>query len=248
MKKWILSSIFSLFLLASNAYADVSQLLISVSTGYPPFYFFTEDKQPTGICIDIIDQVAQRMGIEVEYVSYPWKRMLEYGKSGAVDAVLPLFKTPERERFLLFPTEALAIEENRFFTATSSSLGYTGRLADIAGHGIGVIDGYSYGPEFDSLKLEEKTVVMSQEQLIRLVLHQRIDYGIGNSKVINFTARKMNKAEQLRFLSPPVTSESLFIGFSKKKISPGFVARFSDVLREFKATDTYRGILRNYGL
>lgn len=248
MKKKLFSLILSLFLFVSNASADVSHLLISVSTGYPPFYFFTEDKQPAGICIDIIDQVAQKMGIAVEYVSYPWKRMLQYGRAGEVDAILPLFQTAEREQFLYFPAEALAIEENRFFTSTSSALEYSGRLADIIDHSVGVIDDYSYGREFDNLKFSGKTVVMSQEQLIRLVLHQRVDFGIGNSKVIRYAAQRMGNAEQLRFLSPPVTSEPLFIGFSKKKIGPDFVARFTEALHEFKSTDAYFAILRTYGL
>lgn len=248
MKKSILSFILCLLLLASNAYAEISQLKIGISSGYPPFYYFSEDNQPTGICIDIIDEVSLQMGIAVEYISFPWKRMLQYGKSGDVDAVMPLFQTPERDQFLFFPAEYLAIEENRFFTAAASPSAYTGKLEDILDHSVGVIDGYSYGRKFDSLTLKEKTVVMTQEQLIQLVLHQRVDFGIGNSKVIGFAAKQMGKAEELRFLSPPVTAEPLFIGFSKKKIEPDFVASFSEALREFKASAAYTEILQKYGL
>ena len=248
MKKSVFSFFLCLMLLASNVYAEVGQLKIGISTGYPPFYYFTADNQPTCICIDIIDEVTSRMGIAVEYIRFPWKRMLQYGKSGEVDAVMPLFQTTEREQFLLFPAEALVIEENRFFTAAASPSDYTGKLEEILDHSVGVIDGYSYGQKFDSLTLKEKTVVMTQDQLIQLVLHQRVDYGIGNSKVIGFSAKQMGKAEELRFLSPPVTAEPLFIGFSKKRMEPNFVARFSEALREFKASVAYAEILQKYRL
>ncbi|SHJ06229.1 amino acid ABC transporter substrate-binding protein, PAAT family [Malonomonas rubra DSM 5091] len=248
MRKWLFSSILCLLTLVSSASAEVRQLQISISTGYPPFYFFTEDDQPAGICIDIIDQVAEKMGIKVEYVSYPWKRMLEYGRTGEVDAVLPLFQTREREQFLLFPAEALVIEENRFFTSAGSSVTYSGQLSDVTDYSIGVVDGFSYGSQFDQIELEHKIVSETLEQLIRLVAYQRVDLAIGNSKVINYTAHLMAKADQIRFLSPPVTADPLFIGFSKEKIDPAFVARFSDALREFKATEAYARILQPYGL
>ena len=89
----------SFFAIACSAHAEVTQLRIGLSTGYPPFYFFDENKQPTGICIDIVNQVAQSMNISVQYESYPWKRMLKYGEDGKIDAVMPLFKTDEREQF-----------------------------------------------------------------------------------------------------------------------------------------------------
>ncbi len=248
MKKLVLALICCFALFPPGVHAEVSQLKVGISTGYPPFYFFTADNRPSGVCVDIIDQVALHLGVKVQYVSYPWKRMLEYGKSGEVDAVMPLFQTTEREQFLLFPAEALTIEENRFFTAASSDLGYSGKLDDVVNFSIGVIDGFSYGKEFDSLELKQKISVPSLDQLLQLVLYQRVDFGIGNPMVVTYAAQQMGKADQLRFLSPPVTADPLFIGFSKMTIEPGFVSRFSDALRKFKATDAYGEILSIYGL
>lgn len=56
----------------------------------------------------------------VKFTGYPWKRMLQYGKEGEVDAVMPLFQTLEQEQFLLFPKTALIDEDNRFFTTASN--------------------------------------------------------------------------------------------------------------------------------
>ncbi len=245
MKK-ALFLIISFIAISCTAQADTTRLHIGISTGYPPFYYFDENKQPTGICVDIIRQVADAMNITVQYDSYPWKRMLSYGKKGRVDAVMPLFKTAEREQFLLFPEVGLIDEDNTFFTTRSSAIKYSGKLTDIVDLKLGVIDKYSYGSEFDSVGFKNKMIANDTEQLILLVQKKRIDLGIGNSKVIIHAAKKMGAADRIRFLSPPVTVSPLFIGFSKKTVDPGFVKRFNEQLQKFKTSKAYAEIIRAY--
>ena len=246
MKKNLILLVVLLLSFAPDIHAGARQLKIGISTGYPPFYFFTADNRPTGICIDILNQIAEHMEISVAYTSYPWQRMLLYGKDGTADAVMPLFKTSEREQFLVFPETALVHEDNSFFTAASSKTSYSGTLTDVAGNKIAVIDGYSYGREFDQTEFRNKVIVKDTEQLIKLVLSGRVDFGIGNSKVIAFTAHKINSASSIRFLSPAVTVEALHIGFSKITVDPDFVERFSRHLQQFKTTEAYRQIIESY--
>jgi polar amino acid transport system substrate-binding protein len=244
MKKIFFVVFFSF--LSCSAQAEINDLHIGISTGYPPFYFFTENQQPTGIIIDIIDQVATSMNISVSYDSYPWKRMLAYGEEGKVDAVMPLFKTAEREQYLLFPVVELIDEDNSFFTASFNPIEYTGNLADVVNRKIGVMDGFSYGVDFDHTKFAAKTIAKSSEQLINLVQNGRVELGIGNSKVVTYSARQMGVVDKIRFLSPPVTVSPLFIGFSKKCVERDFVDRFSRHLQEFKKTPAYTHILEAY--
>jgi polar amino acid transport system substrate-binding protein len=234
------------FAIACPAYAEVTQLHVGLSTSYPPFYFFDENNQPTGICIDIVNQVARSMNLSVQYDSFPWKRMLKYGKEGRVDAVMPLFKTQERQEFLDFPETGLVDEANSFFTSTSNPIKYSGKLTDVINRKIGVIDTYSYGKEFDNTDLTDKTTVQDVNQLILLVQNKRIELGLGNSKVISYYAKKNNAADKIHFLSPPVTINPLFIGFSKKRVDQGFVDEFNMQLQNFKATKAYTDILQAY--
>ena len=233
-------------LVASSSHADMKQLKIGISTGYPPFYFYTEDNEPTGICIDVVNQIGRQLGISITYTTYPWRRMLLSGKHGSVDAIMPLFRTPEREQFLFFPQTGLIDEDNRFFTAASGDSSYTGDLEDVTDKKIVVRDGYSYGPEFDHTQFKNKVIVQETEQLIRMVQSGRVDLGIGNSKVITYTAQKINAIDDIRFLSPPVTVEALFIGFSKETTAPDFVEHFDRLLRKFKETDAYQQIVTSY--
>ncbi len=246
MKKTIFFLVLILLSMFSNSHASKEHLLVGISTGYPPFYFFTDNNKPTGICIDVINMVTQKMGITVSYTSYPWRRMLLSGEKGTVDAIMPLFSTPEREQFLIFPEVGLIDEDNSFFTTDSNQNSYTSNFAELRNHKIAVVDSYSYGPDFNRIGFSNKMAVDTTEQLISLVQSGRADIGIGNTNVINFTAKKMSVAKKLRFLSPPVTIEPLFIGFSKVKISADFVARFSKQLQKFKMTPAYQQIINSY--
>ncbi len=245
--KRILFTFVTFLVFVCSAQAETKNLHIALGGGYPPFYFFDENQLPTGICIDIVNQVAHSMDITVQYESYPWKRMLNYGKEGKVDAVMPLFKTSEREKFLFFPATGLVEEDNSFFTASSNPINFSGNLADVIDHKISVIDKYSYGEEFDNTHFTNKTSTQNTEQIIKQVLSKRIDLGIGNSKVVTYFAKQLDVADKIRFLSPPVTINQLFIGFSKKKVDPDFVNRFNKQLQKLISSKTYTEIIQAYG-
>lgn len=245
MKK-ILAIFVCFFAIACPVSAELKSLHIGLSIGYPPFYFFDDNNQPTGICIDIVNQVAQSMNISVQYSSYPWKRMLNYGKEGKVDAIMPLFKTDERKQFLLFPETGLIDESNNFFTSSASPIKYSGKLAGVINRKIGVVDKFSYGEEFDNTRFTDKTVVNDFEQLIQLVQHKRIELGIGNSNVVTYFAKKMNAADEIHFLSPPVTTSPLFLGFSKKRVEQDFVDQFNKQLQKLKESEAYSEIIQAY--
>ena len=208
MKRFFIALL--ILILPGLSHAEPTRLHIGISSGYPPYYFFDKEQNPSGICIEIIGHVAQKLQIEVYYSSFPWKRMIHNGKEGIVDAIMPLFKTKERSSFLIFPASSLIREDNRFFTLKARELSYSGNLDDVADYHIGVIDGYSYGQEFDTNKaIKNKAIAKGEDHLIQLVLNQRVDMGIGNSMVITYMAAQKNLSEKIQFLSPPVVENPL---------------------------------------
>jgi polar amino acid transport system substrate-binding protein len=245
MKKIIL-----LFMLIGSLpnfiYAEDQLLHVGISTGYPPFYFFDENQEPNGICIEVIHHVAKQLNISVQFSSYPWNRMIHNGKEGYVDAIMPLFKTSERERFLIFPETEIIMEDTSFFTLKAKTLSYSGNLNDITNRHIGVVENYSYGEAFDKKHIKYKTVAESDDQLIPLVLNKRVEMGIGNTMVITYFARKRDAADKIKFLSPPVITNPLYIGFSKAKVSAEFVIQFNKSLQDFKLSKNYIAIIEKY--
>ncbi|MCG8634289.1 MAG: transporter substrate-binding domain-containing protein [Desulfobacterales bacterium] len=65
----------------------------------PPYHFVDGAGRETGFIIEIITRVSSAMGRSVTFEQYPWSRCLRMMKSGEADAMMNLFKTPEREAF-----------------------------------------------------------------------------------------------------------------------------------------------------
>jgi len=242
-------AVFLLALLAvfqQPAALPAEELVVGTSTGYPPYYFVGDGKVK-GICVAVINQTAQLLGMQVVYRQYPWKRLLKYGESGEVDAIMPLFKTAAREQFLVFPDIEIALEENSFFTRKGSGIKFTGALRDLAGHPIGIVVDYSYGKTFDTADYLEKIVTENELNLMQMFKFKRFTIGLGNRQVVRYFARKTGGIGDLVFLEPPITKAPLYIAFSKARGHEKLTAAFSKALGKFKNTHAYQKVLKAYG-
>jgi len=71
-------------------------------TNWRPFNY-NQDGKPAGFSIDYMNLVASKVGLEVEYVSGPsWNQFLEMMRSGELDVMLNIVRTPERDTYLHF--------------------------------------------------------------------------------------------------------------------------------------------------
>ncbi len=69
---------------------------------WPPFNYF-EFNTPRGLSIDYMNQVAQKLGIQIEYVTGPgWNEFLEMVKRKELDVMLNIVKTEDRMKYLLY--------------------------------------------------------------------------------------------------------------------------------------------------
>ena len=228
-------------------HAEPKEIVIGTSTGYPPYYF-KKDGKLVGVCIDIIDYIAKELGYKTSYRQFPWKRMLYNAKVGNVDAIMPLFKTKDRESFLYFPRFALALEENSFFTWKQSGINYSGNFRDLIPYKIGVVSNYSYGEAFDQVDYLIKEEAISERSLAKKFKLKRFEVGIGNRYVINFHARQLKFSKSIVFLEPSVTKDPLYIGFSKVKDHLKLMEKFNQAIEKLKLTEQYGKILKNYNI
>ncbi|MGO1117917.1 substrate-binding periplasmic protein [Rhodovibrionaceae bacterium A322] len=238
----------SLIGLLAPAQADSLPETLVIGKGsqdYPP-YHWTEGEEVVGFVPDLIRATAKSLGItRVVFKAYPWKRMLNQAEIGALDAVMPLFKTPERTTFLDYPNEPLTNETVAFFTSREQPVDYTGQVETMLPYSIGSIAGYSYGATFDNLPFT-RIEVTNETTLIKMIKAKRFRVGISDVQVLQHYAKNLDF--QPNILAPPVAVEPLFIGFSKKRNLGSFVTLFSEELARFKNTNDHKLILTKYGL
>lgn len=242
LRLFVITLCFSLLTYSSHASTD--ELTIGVSTGYPPYYYETNGKLG-GICIEIVDSVAKSLDIKIVYKQYPWKRLLKNAREGRVDAIMPLFRTEEREKFLYFENLAIAEETNSFFTWKNTPISYDGAFVSLQQYTIGVVADYSYGKKFDTFDGFNKVITLNDNHLVTMFKHKRFPVGVGNKNVTLFHAGNLGIGDKIQFLTPYITSEMLYIGFSRHKGQK--VSRdFARSLQSFKNTASYRKILNTY--
>jgi len=69
---------------------------------WPPFNYF-EYGAPRGLSIDYMNQVAEKLGIKVEYITGPsWNEFLGMVKRKELDVMLNIVKTEDRMKYLLY--------------------------------------------------------------------------------------------------------------------------------------------------
>lgn len=241
--------IFFLYFIPFSAIADekTRMLRVGVSHGYHPYYFYNQ-KGIVGIFPDIIKELAIRLNWDIEYIQYPWARMLMSGKNGAVDAVMPVIKTSSRSEYLVYTDEPIFEEKNILISLNDSHFHYDGNLKNIHNLNVGIISGYSYGEEFDSLDKSKFTISIDEEHLIKMLIAKRIKVIIGNIHVMSRLVSRMKVKNKLVFHTPPISITPLYLAFSKAKINAEKMAKETTItIRELKKDGTYLGILNHYG-
>jgi len=236
-----------LFCESSIAKANERNVTIGISTGYPPYYFY-HNGQATGICVDVLHWVAQDLKITITYESYPWKRLLSSAQQGQIDGVMPLFRTVERESYLYFDGLDIAPEKNVLFSWKNSDVMYDGSFQSLAHYPIGVVSEYSYGKKFDNFNGFTKVVTQSDQHLIEMFKFKRFSIGVANQGVAMFYAKKEGIAEKIQFLTPPISNEQLYIGFSRIRGHELLSKEFVQSLKRIKEAGLYQEILAKYGM
>ena len=202
-----------LFMIFSINVYSAEKVKIIISTGYPPYYYFENDK-PTGLCIEIVNSVFSRMDMEIEYLEYPWARCLQNMEDGMGDAILPIMINSERSEFMSYlPENILAYEENALFSKNTARITYSGNLHTLSPYNIGVVRGFSYGEDFDNATFLQKDTANDDEKLIKKLNAGRNELIIGNSLVIKYQAKKLGLLDQIKELEPGISRDPLYLAF-----------------------------------
>ncbi|MCA1988535.1 MAG: transporter substrate-binding domain-containing protein [Desulfarculus sp.] len=199
------------WLLAASLAAAAQPLTIACEQ-YPP-YEFLENGQPRGLCVELVQEACQRLGLTPEFRFMAWTQAQEQVRTGQVQAIMSLYRTPERERFLVFPARQLAEERVAAVVRKDSGVRVRG-VDDLAGLRVGVNAGYAYGPVIDELQGLNKVEVTSLGDLLRDLVEGKTDVALGNEMTMIHLAFQLKLTRKLE-IQRIIYSAPLFIGFAK---------------------------------
>ncbi len=239
-------SVIVIMSISPSSYAEPIRIQVVYTEWFP--YTFQQNGEARGFEIDILRSVLADMNIEGEFTQYPWKRCLHTLKIGTADALVSMLKTKEREEYTHYPETHISLSKTVFCTTTDKKISFDGNYESLSDYRIGIISGFTYGESFDKADYLKKDGVTDVEMLINKLLANRNDIIAENFAVISGRANKMRIESRLKFLTPPIHTQKLFVGFSKTNNLTKMAAEFSLALQQFKSSKRYITIIEKYGL
>ena len=110
---------------------------------YPPLTY-EENGQPQGISIDLVREASRRLGFIPVFVNRPFARLLNEVQHGDIDCVMDVYKSPEREVYLYYPTSFVNPDQILLYVNSASGLDIRS-FNDVGERKVGVVRGYFYG-------------------------------------------------------------------------------------------------------
>ena len=241
MKKFFLIPVFWFFL----SFTVFAESISLVGNSWPPYVNKTHAKK--GLVMEIVTTALQQKGYQSRMSIEDWPRALEGIEIGIFDVVVAIWKTPEREKKLLYSKPYL-VNQIKFIKMKSTEVKYQ-TLDDLKGYLIGVVKGYAYDEKFNHsqalIKIPKNHII---QNLLKLTQGE-IDLTLGDERAIRYEINQYMSgyADRLEFLSKPLSKRGLYIAVSKqhpnaKKI----ISDFDQSIETMLENGTIAALIKKY--
>lgn len=123
-----------------EAIKQAGVMKVGTSADYPPFESVDANGKYVGFDIELMEEVAKRMGVKVEWVDMPFDSLIAAVQEGKIDASVAAFNySEERDQSIDF-TDAYYTSEDAFTVAEGFS-GVIAKPEDVAAYKVGVQTG-----------------------------------------------------------------------------------------------------------
>ena len=168
-----------------------------------------------GIDARIMRSLAERSGIDVEFVQCPWTRCIAFIKDGHADLITSFGKTEERQAFTHYLGDPYFVDSISFWVPRISGKNIR-EHADLIDLRIGTTAGSTYFPRFDQDTNLNKVRVDFEEQMFKMLDADRIDAFIGFESSMRYQLAGKQLLEQFKQVEYFVPSSEYYVGMSKK--------------------------------
>ena len=216
-----------------------------VMTEFPPYT--GTDLPRGGIATLITRAVLARQGLEMSSTVRPWARALSEAQQGVFDGLIGVWRSPERERTLLFP-HPLGITNQIGFMARAGTSIEVRDLRQLRRLTIGVVNGYANPPAVEEAQLKLDPALDDLHNLRKLLVG-RIDLALIDKGVAHYLLQTQLPAglTQLVWLEPAVTKIPLYAAFSRHSPdTPEHLAAFNAGLARMQTDGDLDQLLKTF--
>lgn len=204
----------SLAVLAPSTAMPAEYWTIASEDHFPPYNYSFKGKR-TGVDTEIIEALLKELNITPVHRPLSWREVVQSMDENTADIGFQFIASPARfEQYNMigpFRTGTTV-----FMVRKDSDIAFD-RLEDLAPYRIGVVDGFSYAPEFDAATFLEKVPASSNVVNFRRLILGRVDVLVGDLHVLNHMARQDGRLKDVRVLPKPVALVPRYIALPKAR-------------------------------
>ena len=226
---------------------DSTCILKANYTEWRPYQYFDEDGQPAGMQVELLNQIANLAGCQLQFERRSFNQTIDEIADGKLDMGINATVTDDRKNFVYFS----APYRNEIFTLYSTGLYVEScRLNDLetligSGFRLGLQKQSYYGKQMQEIQNSStlnKNIYYFENisQHFQLIKKDRIDGIIDDPMIVAYRLRKDKMGPLLHSCHKIITSNPVSLMFSKKTVSKDIVNRFNNAIKKIKASKYYR--------
>ncbi|MDK2126614.1 substrate-binding periplasmic protein [Parachitinimonas caeni] len=230
------------------AEATAAPVLV-VGTEFANVFEKSASGEYVGLGVDILRAIAKQRGDNLNFEIYPWPRAQLMVENHQAQILIGPYKTPEREAKFVFARRAFYRDQMVFYVRAGAGQTWDGRYASLQGARIGVINGWVYGPQFESMRAMLKPEVANSLTIgLNMLMAHRFDLLASNMRNTEALARKLNIENDLAVIEPVMDVQDGYMAFCKQSACDALRQYYDDAFDTLRDSGELARMARKYNV
>lgn len=160
--------------------AVIAQNIIIANTHWPPWRILQKDGTLSGVEIDVLKQLSDDLNLNLISKGCGWNRCLKHMEVGESDIMSGLYKTKEREQYMVFIEPPYRNSHGTCFYQNKNSKKVINSYQDLQKITVGVVKNVAYFDSFNRDHKINKHISINDVNQFRLLKGNRVDVVIMN--------------------------------------------------------------------
>ncbi|MEH6652007.1 MAG: transporter substrate-binding domain-containing protein [Motiliproteus sp.] len=217
--------------------------VVLVNDPWPPYVLgdAADGSQATsGIAVELINQIFNRIdGVDAKVLLTPWKRSLHGVAIGSYDGIPMLFKTVDREEYMVFSAPLFEARTVFFYKPARFPEGISWKdYEDLTGYKIAVQGSFSIADtmqkQIDNGVALNVAMMDTDKDCFRLLALDRVDLVATNEIVGQEFVKRLGLERKIIATSKSLYEKPFYIGFSKKTEARKLLPQINRVIHELQ--------------
>lgn len=210
------------------------------SGGYPPFNYFDDNGNVVGFDVDVGQEIANRLGVELDYVTSDWDGLVEGLRNKRYDGILgSMAITEERQQVVSF-TDPYYYSGAQLVVRNDSGITDS---SEMSGKTIAVATGTNYVGDAENLGAEVSLYQDDNATALELI-NGRVDGVITDRLVALKAMSEISAGEDLELCGKILRLEEMGIAINQDDTS--LLEKINQILADMRKDGTLTAISENW--